>query len=145
MSLEATVEIPFGSKYKYEVDKATGNLKVDRPLPFALPYNYGYFEGTLCGDGDPLDVCILGLNPIQSLAKVKVNVIGALVCNDNGDSDDKLLAIVDGEMFDQVLVQHMTNQVVDFLSTYKSGFEIKELVSAEKALEIYKESVIKHE
>lgn len=141
MIIEAIVEIPFGSKYKYEVDKDTGKLKVDRPLLFPLPYNYGYFEGTLCGDGDPLDVCILGLHPIQSLAKVKVKVIGALICNDNGDSDDKILAVVDGELFEDILLQHMTNQLVDFLSTYKKGFEIKELVDQQKAIEIYEQAV----
>ncbi len=65
--VDAIVEIPYGSMYKYEVDKETGQLTIDRPLLSPLPYNYGYIPNTLHGDGDPLDVLekiqfILSLN-----------------------------------------------------------------------------------
>jgi inorganic pyrophosphatase len=138
MIREALVEIPIGSWYKYEVCKLTGRLQVNRPLPSPLPYNYGFFPGTLSPDGDPLDVCILGGSPIEPLSYANVRILGALICVDNGESDDKILAIVEGD--ESFFVEGQTSVVRRYLSTYKPGFEVKELVGPEKAIEILEES-----
>lgn len=134
--IEAIVEIPHGSAYKYEVDKKTGRLTVDRPLPSPLPYNYGYVPNTLSRDGDPLDICIIGCNPIQPLASANVVILGALVCNDNGDSDDKLLGMIVKENLSTMLIEHHIGQVQSYLSCYKSGFVVEKRVTSEEAYEI---------
>lgn len=132
--VDAVVEIPSGSMYKYEVDKKTGQLTVDRPLPQPLSYNYGYIPNTLHEDGDPLDVCIIGLYPICPLANVKVRLLGAFKCTDNGVSDDKLLAVVSGENWSDEEV--MIERVKFYLSTYKEGFVVGDRVDAEAAYAI---------
>lgn len=131
--IDAVVEISLGSKYKYEVDKSTGKLVVDRPLPRPLPYNYGYIPNTLHADGDPLDVCILGSFPIHPLANVKVVLFGALKCTDNGLSDDKLLGFVAGESHDAGVFLAYVEQVKQYLSTYKEGFVVGKFVDKEEA------------
>lgn len=142
MSFEITaiVEIPHGSMYKYEVDKNSGNLVIDRPLSEPLPYNYGYVPNTLHGDGDPLDICIVGRNPIFPLTKVKVVLLGAFLCEDNGQSDDKLVGAVVNEIHSyhglEALLPIYKNQIERYLTTYKSGFIVKEWVDSEKAYEI---------
>jgi inorganic pyrophosphatase len=125
-TIDAIIEIPYGSMYKYEVDKLKGDLKVDRPLPAPIPYNYGYISETLHGDGDPLDVCILSTNPLQPLSRVNVEIFGVLRCNDNGSSDDKLIGIVSGEKVSDLLFKHMLGQVKEYLQSYKTGFVIEE-------------------
>lgn len=125
-TIDVIVEIPLGSMYKYEVNKADGTLSVDRPLPAPIPYNYGYISETLHGDGDPLDVCILSANPIQPLSRVNVEIFGVLRCNDNGSSDDKLIGIVEGEKIPDLLFKHMLGQVKDYLQSYKTGFVIEQ-------------------
>src|SRR5689334_18061600 len=76
----AIVEIPKGSKNKYELDKATGLLKVDRVLFSSMHYpaNYGFIPRTYCDDGDPLDVLVLGQEPIPPLAIVEARAIGVM-------------------------------------------------------------------
>jgi inorganic pyrophosphatase len=140
MNFEITVivEIPYASWYKYEVDKQTGNLVVDRPLPAPLPYNYGYVPNTLHADGDPLDVCIIGRYPIQPLSKIKVKLIGAFKCIDNGCSDDKLLAIVPGQDYSEGIDVEVVRH---YLSTYKEGFTVVERVGAEEAYRILMQDV----
>ena len=140
MILEAVVEIPYGSRYKYEIDKVRGFLKVDRPLYSPLPYNYGYFPNTLCEDGDALDVCILGCNPVQPLAVVKLEILGVLICVDNGVNDDKIIAkIQDDYVYGENVLM---NQVRDFLSTYKTGFVVEGYYGPDRAMDIYNKSVV---
>src|SRR5437868_11382710 len=95
--VEAIVEIPKGSFYKYEIDKDDGNLVLDRPMNQSIPYNYGFIPETLCGDGDPLDVFIVSYHPIPPLTKVEVVIVGVLKCIDNGEEDDKIIAMIAGE------------------------------------------------
>lgn len=133
--LDAIVEIPYGSRYKYEMDKKTGELVVDRPLPKPLPYTYGFIPCTLHEDGDPLDVCIIGEDLIYPLTRVKIWVLGAFLCTDNGYSDHKLVAIMVGEEG-----KHDLNAGLDFirehLSTYKSGFTVGDYVTVDEARQI---------
>jgi inorganic pyrophosphatase len=135
----AIVEIPYGSRYKYEVDKKSGALMVDRLLKSPIPYNYGYVPGTLHGDGDPLDICILGQLPIHPMTKVKVKLVGALKCTDNGFSDDKLLGVVIGD--DLTLIGPCTIEVQDYLNSYKEGFVVESYIGPEEAYNILMKDV----
>lgn len=141
----AIIEIPEGSFYKYEVDKDTGCLTIDRPLPMPLPYNYGYFPQTLHGDGDPLDVCVLSRGPIHPLTKVKVVILGAFICVDNGEPDSKIVAKVDGEFLPESMFRSGKEHVRHYLETYKEGFIVKEFVGLEGALDIYAQDVLAYD
>lgn len=133
--IDGIIEIPSGSKFKYEVDKKTGTLVVDRPLMTELPYNYGYVPSTLHSDGDPLDVVVIDNDPIQPLTRVKLVLLGALICTDNGCSDDKLIAVVKGnEIYSQgMFLNSRVETVWHYLDTYKEGFVVHEFVDAEAA------------
>jgi inorganic pyrophosphatase len=89
------IEIPQGSRSKYEVDKATGLLRLDRVIysSFQYPINYGFIPQTLGHDGDPLDILVLCSQSIQSLCLVEANVIGNMQMIDQGQQDDKIIAV----------------------------------------------------
>ena len=91
----AVIEIPKGSKIKYELDKATGLLGVDRVLHSAVHYpaNYGFLPRTFCDDGDPLDVLVLGQEPVVPLCILRARAIGVLTMSDEKGADDKIVAI----------------------------------------------------
>src|SRR5215471_10820956 len=91
----AVIEIPKGSKMKYELDKDTGLLRVDRVLHSAVHYpaNYGFLPRTYCGDGDPLDVLVLGQEPVVPLCVLRARAIGVLTMSDEKGSDDKVIAV----------------------------------------------------
>ncbi len=91
----AVIEIPAGSFTKYEIDKATGYLVVDRfqSMPVAYPANYGTIPSSLAGDGDPLDVLVLTREPIVPGAFIRVRPIGVLRMIDGGEEDDKVIAV----------------------------------------------------
>jgi inorganic pyrophosphatase len=91
----AIVEIPKGSKVKYELDKRTGLLYVDRVLHSAVHYpaNYGFLPQTFCDDGDPLDVLVLGQEPVLPLCILRAKAIGVLGMRDEKGQDDKIIAI----------------------------------------------------
>ena len=89
------IEIPKGSKVKYELEKATGMLTVDRVLASAVHYpaNYGFLPQTYCGDGDPLDALVLGQEPVVPLCVVRAKAIGVITMRDETREDDKIVAI----------------------------------------------------
>ncbi|MBQ8197670.1 MAG: inorganic diphosphatase [Clostridia bacterium] len=89
------VEISKGSKQKYEMDKRTGLLRLDRILYTSTHYpaNYGFIPHTLAEDNDPLDVLILCSESLNSMSLVKCYPIGVIVMNDNGAVDEKIIAI----------------------------------------------------
>ena len=97
--LSVVIEIPAGSKNKYELEKETGFLKVDRVLHSAVHYpaNYGFIPRSYCDDGDPLDVLVLGQEPVVPLAIVYVRPIGVMHMRDQGKEDDKVLAVHTGD------------------------------------------------
>jgi|GEM_PF-7082267 len=88
------IEIPKGSKLKYELDKASGLLRVDRALYSAVHYpaNYGFLPRSYCEDGDPLDVLVLGSEPVQPLAIMRARAIGAMRMVDEGQQVVEILA-----------------------------------------------------
>lgn len=91
----AIIEIPTGSKVKYELDKKSGLLLVDRILFSAVHYpaNYGFVPRTYCDDGDPLDVLVLCSETIQPLAIMQAKIIGVMKMRDDKGEDDKLIAV----------------------------------------------------
>jgi inorganic pyrophosphatase len=92
---KAIVEIPRGSNLKYELDKSTGMLKLDRVLSSAVfyPANYGFIPQTLADDGDPLDVLVLGAEPVYPLTLVAARAIGLMTMKDQEELDHKIVAV----------------------------------------------------
>ncbi|HNA16024.1 MAG TPA: inorganic diphosphatase [Ferruginibacter sp.] len=93
--MNALIEIPQGSRAKYEIDKKTGLLKLDRVIysSFHYPINYGFIPQTLGQDGDPLDILVMCSESIQPLCLVEATVIGNMQMIDNGEKDDKIIAV----------------------------------------------------
>jgi inorganic pyrophosphatase len=91
----AFIEIPKGSKVKYELDKETGLLKVDRILFSAVHYpaNYGFIPRSYCDDGDPLDVLVLGQEPVVPMTMMRARAIGVMQMRDDKGLDDKIIAV----------------------------------------------------
>ncbi len=91
----AVIEIPKGSKVKYEIDQATGLMAVDRVLSSAVHYpaNYGFLPQTYCLDGDALDVLVLGQEPVVPLCILRAKAIGVMTMVDDKGPDDKIIAI----------------------------------------------------
>jgi inorganic pyrophosphatase len=94
-SYDAVIEIPKGSRNKYEVDHETGRVYLDRVLftAFVYPVDYGFFENTLGNDGDPLDVLVLLEYPVYPGVGVKVRPVGVLRMSDEAGGDEKILAV----------------------------------------------------
>jgi inorganic pyrophosphatase len=126
-SFPVVVEVPMGSKNKYELDKATGLLRLDRVLYSSVfyPANYGFVPRTYCSDGDPLDVLVFAQVPIHPLAVVDVRAIGVMPMRDEKGIDDKLLAVAVGDPafadyrhFRQ-LPTHVIREMQRFFQDYK--------------------------
>jgi inorganic pyrophosphatase len=92
---QAVIEIPLGSNVKYELDKPTGLLRVDRIIHSAVfyPANYGFIPQTYAEDNDPLDVLVLCQEPVEPLSLIKARAIGLMTMIDSGASDDKIIAV----------------------------------------------------
>lgn len=127
MELLATIEIPQGSRNKYEVDHETGRVKLDRYLYTSMQYpaDYGYIEGTLGNDGDPLDVLVLLPEPLFPGVLVDIRPIGMFQMEDEAGGDDKVLAVPAGDpRWDSYtdisdLDQFMLDSIEHFFSRYK--------------------------
>ncbi len=93
--VNVVIEIPMGSNVKYELDKETGVLFVDRILftSMVYPFNYGFVPGTLEEDGDPVDVLVLGYEPLSPGSVIKVRPIGVLETEDEKGRDAKIVAV----------------------------------------------------
>jgi len=121
------IEISKGMRAKYEVDKGTGLLKLDRVLYSSVyyPANYGFIPQTLGEDMDPLDIMILSLVPIQPLCLVPSRVIGVMQMVDQGLADEKILAVVEQDASVahirdvSEMPPHFTLELKEFFETYK--------------------------
>ena len=93
--VNAVIEIPQGSRAKYEIDKPSGLLRLDRVIysSFYYPTNYGFIPQTYGDDKDPLDILVLSSLSIQPLCLVTAKVIGVMQMIDQGDADDKIIAV----------------------------------------------------
>lgn len=126
-TVNAMIEIPQGSRSKYEVDKDTGLLKLDRVIysSFQYPVNYGFIPQTLGQDGDPLDILVLCSQSIHSLCLVEANVIGNMQMIDQGQMDDKIIAVaakdpsVNHISRMEELPQHFLLELKNFFEQYK--------------------------
>ena len=96
---QAVIEIPLGSNVKYELDKESGLLEVDRIIHSAVyyPANYGFIPQTYAEDNDPLDVLVLCQEAVQPLALIQARAIGLMTMFDSGASDDKVIAVATGD------------------------------------------------
>ena len=122
------IEIPRGSKVKYELDKPTGLLRVDRMLYSSVVYpaNYGFLPRSYCDDGDPLDVLVLCQEPVTPLCLMNVRAIGVMRMLDEGRGDDKIIGVhlgdpaYNGYTDISQLPSHRMREIERFFSDYKS-------------------------
>lgn len=152
MDVKAFVEIPYGSRVKYEIDEETGELTADRILHGAnyFPFNYGFVKGTKGKDGDPLDILILTSEPLIAGVAIKCQVIGMLEMEDEGGIDTKIIATpvkkVDPIMGTITKISdvhpHTLAKIKDFFDNYKNiepdkwvkTGEFKDAAAAEKEI-----------
>ena len=149
--IPVVIEIPAGSKVKYELDKRSGLIRVDRVLYTSMVYpaNYGIIPRTYADDGDPLDVLVLGQAPVVPLSILIVRPIGGFRMTDENKIDDKVVcvhahdpSVADYNTVDE-LPQHSLTEMMHFFSAYKKleGKEtaVDELLSRAKVLELIAE------
>ena len=125
---EALIEIPRGSKAKYELDKETGILRLDRILytSTVYPANYGFIPRTFADDGDPLDVLVLCDEVIYPMTLVTCKPIGVIIMTDSGALDEKIIAVpTDDPTFKdykdiEELPKHIFDEMMHFFEVYKS-------------------------
>lgn len=149
----ALIEIPKGCSCKYELDKETGLLKLDRVLYTATHYpaNYGFIPATYADDGDPLDVLVLCSEPVYPMTLIRVYPIGVMRMSDGGKSDDKIIAIPfsDPSYFGikslDGLPAHIFDEIMHFFSVYKQlenkVTAVKMLLGSEDAKKIIAEAI----
>ncbi|MFH1453975.1 MAG: inorganic diphosphatase [Armatimonadota bacterium] len=149
----AVIEIPKGSKNKYELDKESGLLRVDRVLYSSVHYpaNYGFIPQTYCDDGDPLDVLVLGQEPVHPLTIVTAKAIGCMRMIDSGKADDKIIAIHlnDPEYahYNDIseLPEHKLKEIKRFFEDYKAlenkTTSVESFQNAGKAAEIIRQNM----
>ena len=155
LPLEFTVviEIPRGSSVKYELDKQTGLLKLDRMLHSAVyyPANYGFIPQTLAEDDDPLDVLVLCQEPVDPLTVVAARAIGLMTMVDSGKRDHKVLAVATHDpefnpfLEAAELPVHRLAMIRRFFQDYKilegKTVEVDELTPAESSIPIIREAL----
>ncbi|MCD7741062.1 MAG: inorganic diphosphatase [Ruminococcus sp.] len=123
----AVIEIPRGSKVKYELDKATGMLRMDRILYTSTHYpaNYGFIPRTHADDGDPLDVLVLCSETLAPMSLVKCYPIGVISMMDNGAADEKIICIPEADPsyndYKDIseLPKHIFDEMKHFFAVYK--------------------------
>jgi inorganic pyrophosphatase len=144
----SVIEIPMGSSVKYELDKETGLLRLDRILYSAVyyPANYGFIPQTLAEDDDPLDVLVLCQEAVAPLTLVNARAIGLMIMVDSGKKDHKILAVaVDDPEYNgfreaNELPGHRLNMLRRFFQDYKTlegkAVEVDDFQPAETALPV---------
>ena len=150
--VNAIIEIPQGSRAKYELDKDTGMLKLDRVLFSSLyyPANYGFIPKSYCDDKDPLDILVLSQINLVPLCLVKAKVIGVMHMVDNGEADDKIIAVAADDMsvnhindIDQ-LPPHFIKEMRQFFEEYKKlenkSVKIEDFQNRATALKVVSQS-----
>lgn len=151
--INTIIEIPQGSHAKYEIDKETSLLKLDRVLhtPMRYPSNYGFIPQTFCEDGDPLDVLVFSQVTLEPLCLVQAKPIGVVRMLDEGEMDDKIIAVAKGDRsVDHMedlsdLPEHLLKEVRVFFEDYKKlegkKVEVLSIDDREVALKTIEESL----
>ncbi|HSD86356.1 MAG TPA: inorganic diphosphatase [Kofleriaceae bacterium] len=146
------IEIPRGSHLKYEVDKPTGLLRLDRVLYSAVfyPANYGFIPRTHADDGDPLDILVLMQEPVEPLTIVRARALGGLRMVDDKGGDDKIVGVcIDDPAYAQYqtldeLPPHIMKELDRFFRDYKTleekAVEVDRFYDQKRALEIIAEA-----
>lgn len=149
----AVIEIPAGSKKKYELDKETGYIKLDRILYTSTHYpaNYGFIPRTYSEDGDPLDVLVLCQEELDPLVLVECYPIGAIKMIDGEDIDEKIIAVpVRDPAFNAYkdvydLPSHVMAEISHFFEVYKElehkETSVKEVCGKKEAVEIIRKAI----
>jgi len=127
-AFQVVIEIPKGSKNKYELDKETGLLRLDRVLHSAVyyPSDYGFIPRTYCDDGDPLDALVLSQEPVYPLTVVEARAVGVMRMRDEKGVDDKIVAVsvrdpAFSDYHDKAqLPPHVLREVRRFFEDYKA-------------------------
>ena len=149
--VDMVVEIPFRSRNKYERDEKTGRIKLNRVLYSAMGYptEYGIIEGTLAGDGDPLDILVISTEPTYPGCIVPARVVGYLEMYDGGKEDFKIISVVDSdpryneihELYD--IAEFTLEEIKNFFQNYKqlenTIVEVGEYFNKEEALKLIEE------
>jgi inorganic pyrophosphatase len=155
--VEATIEIPRGSRNKYEYDHDRGVFRLDRVLYSSVHYptDYGFLAGTLSGDGDPLDVLVIVEEPTFTGCRLRMRPIGTLMMFDEKGSDEKILGVpVDDPRFISIqrlpdLAEHWKLEIANFFRTYKElqgvQTEVRDWHGTEDAWRVIEESVRRYE
>ena len=147
------IEIPKNTRAKYELDKKSGMLKLDRVLYSSMyyPANYGFIPQTYCDDKDPLDIVILSQIAVQPMCIVPSKVIGVMRMLDQGEADDKIIAVAAHDMsvshFDDIseLPEHFFRELRNFFEDYKKlenkTVQVETFLGADKARGIVEKSI----
>ncbi len=147
----ACIEIQQGDKTKYELDKETGLLRMDRVLYTSThyPMNYGFIPLTYCGDHDPLDVFVLCSQPLERMCLVRCYPIGVITMTDRDERDEKIIAIPYGDPqyhgYKDIseLPKHIFDELKHFLTVYKQlenkQVDVQELGNKKVALKVIEE------
>jgi inorganic pyrophosphatase len=152
-SFPVVIEVPMGSKNKYELDKASGLLRLDRVLYSSVfyPANYGFVPRTYCDDSDPLDALVFGQEPIAPLTIVDVRAIGVMQMRDEKGIDDKILAVCvsDPAFADyrdfRELPRHVVREMRRFFQDYKvlegKNVEVGDPLGPDAALRVVRKAL----
>jgi len=147
------IEVPKGSKTKYELDKNSGLIRVDRILYSSVHYpaNYGFIPRTYCEDHDPLDVLLLGQETVVPLSIMRAKAIGVMKMRDQGEADDKIIAVhADDPEYRHYqsireLPPHRLTEVSRFFLDYKAlekkTVEIDDFLDRDDALQVIRDAI----
>lgn len=160
--VNAVIEIPQGSRAKYEIDKPSGLLKLDRVIysSFYYPVNYGFIPQTYGGDKDPLDILVITSLAVQPLTIMEAKIIGVMQMVDSGDADDKIIAVANTDPsvnhYNNIeeLPRHFFDELRHFFEEYKKlenktviveefGDKTTALKIVAEAVDFYKETFLK--
>lgn len=151
--VNAVIEIPQGSRAKYEIDKPSGLLKLDRVIysSFYYPANYGFIPQTYGDDKDPLDILVLSSISITPMCLVEAKVIGVMQMIDGGDADDKIIAVALNDpsinYYNNIeeLPKHFFQEMRHFFEEYKTlenkTVSVEEFGDKTRALEIVQDAI----
>jgi inorganic pyrophosphatase len=152
-SVNGIIEIPKGSKAKYEIDKESGLMKLDRVLFSSViyPANYGFIPQTYCDDKDPLDILVLSSVDVYPMTLIEANVVGVMHMIDNGEQDDKIIAVAKNDMSVNYITDlselppHTMKEIVRFFQDYKAlegkNVTVEQLLDRSYALKVIEESL----